>query len=255
MSIRILLLIVGFLVAGCDQQALLDKFSSPEDQDFAKSQIRALMARDYASIEKLVDDSMAGESLHQTLEQMAALLPAGAPSSVKLVGAHTLKSSDQTQTNLIYEYEFSGRWFLINVSTRKAGSGIAIVGFRVQPEAQSLEEQHRFSVAGKSAVQCIVLGLAVVVPLFTLYALITCIRTPLVARKWPWVLFITLGVGSLAVNWSTGEWFISLLRVQLLGASVVAPLYGPLTIAVSIPLGALVFLARKKSLRKLSDGS
>jgi len=255
MLLRFLCVLAGLLVASCDQQAMIDKFASSEDKEFASSQIQALMMRDYASIEKLADPSISGPVLHQSLEEMAELLPPGNPTSVKLVGAHTVKSGGQTQANLTYEYEFPGKWFLINVATRKAGYGTSIVGFRVQPAVQSLEDQNRFTIAGKSAIQYLVLVLAVVVPLITLYALVQCIRTPFAGRKWPWVLFILVGVGALAVNWSTGEWAIDLLRVQLLGASAVAPLYGPLTVTVSLPLGALVFLARRKSLRRPGDES
>ncbi len=220
-------------------------------QGVASSQIQALVTRDFASIEKLADPGIAGPALHPTLEQMAGLIPPGKPRSVKLVGAHTLKSADQQQANLTYEYEYEypGKWLLINVATRKTGSGVSIVGFRVQPEDQSLEDQNRFTVSGKTALQYLVLALAVVVPLITLYAFVVCIRTPFAGRKWPWLLFILAGIGSLAVNWTTGEWAVGILRVQLLGASATAPLYGPLTIAVSLPVGALVFLARRQRLR------
>lgn len=246
---RLLCLLAVLIVASCDQQAMIDKFASSEDKAFASSQIQALVTRDFASIEKLADPGIAGPALHPTLEQMAGLIPPGKPRSVKLVGAHTLKSADQQQANLTYEYEYPGKWLLINVATRKTGSGVSIVGFRVQPEDQSLEDQNRFTVSGKTALQYLVLALAVVVPLITLYAFVVCIRTPFAGRKWPWLLFILAGIGSLAVNWTTGEWAVGILRVQLLGASATAPLYGPLTIAVSLPLGALVFLARRQRLR------
>jgi hypothetical protein len=93
-----------------------------------------------------------------------------------------------------------------------------------------------------------VLALAVFFALLTLYALVVCIKTRLPGRKWPWVLFILLGVGKLSVNWTTGAWGISPVAVQLFSASATAPLYGSWTLAVSLPLGAIVFLLRRKSL-------
>jgi hypothetical protein len=61
-------------------------------------------------------------------------------------------------------------------------------------------------------------------------------------RKWLWVLFILAGVGKFAVNWTSGEWGIAPLSLQLLSASAVASLYGPWILSFSLPLGAIVFL-------------
>jgi hypothetical protein len=49
------------------------------------------------------------------------------------------------------------------------------------------------------------------------------------------------------VNWTTGEWDIAPLSVQLLSASAFAPLYGPWTVSVSLPLGALMFLIYRRT--------
>ena len=67
-------------------------------------------------------------------------------------------------------------------------------------------------------------------------------------RKWPWVLFILFGIGSLAVNWTTGETQVSALALRLFSISISGALYGPWVLAVSFPLGALVFLFRRKAL-------
>ncbi len=86
-------------------------------------------------------------------------------------------------------------------------------------------------------------------PLLTLYALVICIGTRLVGRKWPWVLFILVGFGSIAVNWTSGQWRVVPFSIQLFSASVAAQLYGPWIVSASIPLGAIVFLALRKELQ------
>jgi hypothetical protein len=100
-----------------------------------------------------------------------------------------------------------------------------------------------------------VLGFAIFVPLITLWALVSCVRTKLKGRKWPWVLFILLGIGKFAVNWTTGAWEFAPISVQLFGASATAPFYGPWTVAVSLPLGAIAFLAFRNKLRLADAGS
>ena len=236
------------VVAACNQQSLIQRFASPEDQANAKEVIDHLRNGDFEEIEKATDSSIGGSSLHDTLVQMAALIPKGDPTSVKLVGAHTMHGPPGTTKDLTFEYDFSGKWLALSVATLEKAGRTTIVGLHVYPETTSLEEENHFSWAGKTAIQYVVLALAVLFPLLTLYALVLCVKTKLPGRKWPWIVFILLGVGKLSVNWTTGAWGMTLLAVQLFSASAIAPLYGPWIMAVSLPLGAIVFLLRRKSL-------
>lgn len=125
-----------------------------------------------------------------------------------------------------------------------------IVGMNILPQPASLEEQNRFTLSGKEAIQYIVLGFGVGSVLLSLYSLIVCIRTKLPRRKWPWILFIIFGFGQLVVNWTTGEWGIVPIAVQLFSFSASAPLYGPWTISTSMPLGAILFLLYRARLTR-----
>ncbi len=88
----------------------------------------------------------------------------------------------------------------------------------------------------------------IAVPLFTLYALVLCIRMRM-TRKWLWILFILLGVTTLRLNWSTGEMGLQPLSVQLLGASFSrSGLVAPWIFGVSFPLGAVFFLRKRRAL-------
>jgi hypothetical protein len=233
------------LLAGCSQEDLLQKFSSSEDQAEAKGYIAQLSNHEYEAIERAADPSIKNASLHQTLEGMAALIPSEPPKSVKLVGAHTFHASDTTTVNTTFEYEFSGKWLLINVAIQQKGDSRTLVGFHVIPRSQSLEVENKFSLAGKNAIQYIVLGLAVIAPGLTLYALVACIRTKVLGRKWLWILFILFGFGKFSVNWTTGQWGTQLLAFQLFSAGAFAQLYGPWIVSVSVPLGAILFLVRR----------
>jgi hypothetical protein len=136
---------------------------------------------------------------------------------------------------------------LTNVAVEEKNGAKTIVGFNVNPITQSLETQNRFTLVGKDAVHYTVLLAAVAAALLTLYSLVVCARSKPLRRKWLWVLFILFGFGKAAVNWTTGEWGIAPLSVQMFSASAVAPLYGPWTIAASLPLGALMFLFYRRS--------
>lgn len=231
----------------CSQEELIQKFSSPEDQAMAKSYIDRLRARSFDEIEEALDPSIRTANIRETLVKMADLVPNQEPTSVKIVGAHSFSASDAKTVNTTFEYNFGDKWLLANVAVRERQGTKTIVGFNVNPISQSLETQNRFTLAGKGAIQYSVLIAAIAAALLTLYSLVICAKTKFPKRKWLWVLFILVGFGKLAVNWTTGEWGIAPLSVQLFSAAAMAPLYGPWTIAVSLPLGAIVFLLFKRT--------
>jgi hypothetical protein len=245
-------LLISMLLAAlvaCSQQDLLQKFASPAEQSTARHYIDLLRQERYEVVEAAMDPTIRGPSLHGTLVSMAALVPAGEPTSVTLIGANRMKAPGSETVNLTFEYNFSGKWLLANVATKRNGESTTLVGFHIYPQPNSLEQQNKFVLGGKSAFQYLVLGLAIILPLFTLLALVVCIKTKLKGRKWPWVIFVVFGIGKFALNWTTGQWGYSLLNIQLLSAGAFAPLYGQWTIFLSIPVGAIVFLMRRKQLR------
>lgn len=234
------------VLMACSQEELLQKFSSPEDQATARNYIDRLRARKFEDIEKALDPSIRTPNIRGTLEKMAALIPNQEPTSVKLVGAQSFHTPNSQTVNTTFEYSFGDKWLLANVTVRDQQGTKTITGFNVNPQTASLETQNRFIFVGKSAIHYTVLVAAIAAVLVTLYALIVCARSKLPKRKWLWILFILVGFGKLLINWTTGEWSIAPLSIQLFSASAMAPLYGPWTIAVSVPLGALVFLLYKR---------
>jgi hypothetical protein len=246
---RYAVFVLVLLLAGCSQEQLLQKFASPDDQAIARAYIDELRARDFDDLERAADPSIKGPTLRSTLAQMADLIPPGDPTSVKLVGAQSYYSPGAATVKTTFEYNFGEKWLLAYVAIKNRNDVKTIVGFHVYPEALALERQNAFTLAGKPAIAYIVLCATLVAPLFTVYALVLCIRTRLRGRrKWLWILFIVIGFGKFAVNWTTGQWSISPAYVQLFSASAFAPIYGPWTIAASVPLGAIMFLLRRKSL-------
>jgi hypothetical protein len=243
-------------LVACDKAEVLRRFASPEDVTAARNYIELLRQSHFDGIERAMDASITGPSTRQELIKMAALFPPGTPTSVTLVGAQLFRTSDSSTVNLTFEYRFGESGVLTNVALRKQGGNTTIVGFHVRRrQPKSLEAQNRFTLSGKSPLEYTVLAMMVVVPLLILWSLVSCLRTRLKGRKWPWVLFIIFGVGRLAVNWTTGAWGLQLLYVMLFGAGAYAPLYGPWTLSVSLPLGAIVFLLTRDKLRSTDVSS
>ncbi len=237
------------VISGCSPTELLQWVATPEDQALAKSHIELLRQGQFEELERIIDPSLRKASLHDTLVKMAALIPPGEPASVTLVGANQMYMPGVTIINQTFEYDFSGKWVLANVALKREGANTTIVSFNVIPRPNSVAEQNKFTLSGKTPLQYSILTLAIILPLFTLFALVVCIRTKLRKRKWLWLPFIIVGFGKIAVNWTTGQWTWSLLSFQFFSASAFAPPYGPWTIAIAFPYGAMAFLLCRKTLK------
>lgn len=234
------------VLAGCSQAALMKHFTPPEDEAIARQYFDQLRQRKFDQIEHDLDPSLVDSSITSTLAQMAAMLPAESPKSAKVVGAHVFHGPEFSRTNITLEYEFPSKWLLVDITTQKKADAFTIVGFHVTPISDSLENLNKFALIGKGGRQYFVLILAILATLFSLYALVSCLRTKNVKRRWLWAIFILAGVGKLAVNWTTGAWGFQSLSIQIPCGNAFAQLYGPWTVAVSFPLGALVFLVRRE---------
>lgn len=248
----LIVLLSALLLFGCNQQQTLEKFSTPAGQALAKAYIADLQANKFDVIENNLDPSIKTPGARDTLVRMAGLLPVGPPTSVKLVGAQKLYSPAGVQTNTTLEYRWGDKWALCNVAILKSAMAQTIVGLNVYPQKSSLEEQVRFTLKGKSPAQYVILAAAVLALSLTLFALVACIRAKGLRRKWLWILSIIFGFGLLSTNWATGAVNYQLLYVSLFSAGAFAPLYGPWTISVSAPVGAILFLLRRRKLRPRS---
>jgi uncharacterized lipoprotein YehR (DUF1307 family) len=246
----ILILTAIHVLAGCNQQAMLEKFTSPAEQATAKAFIDQLRHHDFDPIKKAMDASLAGTSLDDTLDRMAALMPPDPPVSVTLIGAQRFSSTAAgTTVNLTYEYRFADRYVITNVETKLKDAQLSIVGFNVYPETESIESRNAFKWSGRSALHYAVLAYALCAALLTLVVLVVAARAKVARRKWMWIIFILFGVGKFSVNWTTGQWGIQIFALQLFSASSYADVFGPWIISVSLPLGAIVFLLCRNSMR------
>jgi hypothetical protein len=247
-NVTFLVLVLVVLLSGCGQASLMNAMTPSGDQQNAKSYIDLLRAHKYEQIENALDPSIKSDNTHDLLVHMASMIPAQNPISTKVVGTNTFKSTSLYKSNITFEYQYPNQWLLINVAVKKEGDVSTIIGFNVKPLGNSIENTNKFTLVDKGILQYAVLGAAVLAALLSLFALILCIRTKIPKRKWLWIVFILVGVGGFAVNWTTGQWRIMPIYVQLFSASAFAPLYGAWTISVSLPLGAIWFLLKRKEL-------
>jgi hypothetical protein len=236
------------ILSGCgDPASMIKNFTPPEDEAIATNYIALLRQNQFEPIERDLDPSLKSVLTQDMLMKMAAAIPAQDPITVKVIGAQQVRNPDLYRINLSFEYQFPSKWVLINVATQKKDGVSTIIGFNIYPLSDSLENLNKFTLAGKNFLQDVTLVFAILIPVFTLYALVLCIRTKMEKRKWLWIIFILIGIGKFTVNWTTGQWNFAPLSFQLFGAGSFAPPYGAWLISISLPLGAILFLLRRKN--------
>lgn len=226
----------------------MKKMVPPADEAFARESTDLLRQKRFEQVQRELDPSIADANAEETLKTMAAMFPAEEPKSVKVVDIKFLRHQGVSTHSLTLEYEFADTWLLVNIGIKRLNGASTIAAFNVTPIADSLESVNRFSLEGKGSVQYLMLVLALAAPIFSFYVLVVCLRTKGQPFKWLWAIFILFGVGRLAVNWTTGELGFTPLALHVPCASMTAvPAYGPWVIAVSFPLGALLFLALRNT--------
>lgn len=227
---------------GCDQATLVKKWTKPEDELRARNYVDLLRQGKLDQVIHDLDPSVANSNVRDTFLKMAALFPNESPESVKVIGVHVFHGPEYSATSMTLEYQFPSKWILVDLTTKQAEAVTTIVGFHVSPLSDSLENLNKFTIVGKNPTQYLMLILAACFFVFSLYALILCIRTTDGKKKWIWALLALVGVGSLGVNWTTGQFTFAIFSVHIPCAAATQPLYGPWTVEVFLPVGAVLAL-------------
>jgi len=244
-------------LAGCSRTGEISVL--PEDEQAARHYVDLLRQGDFARIAADTDPAVRPSLSRDALAKMAAAIPPGEPASVKVVAAAALTGETAdggfTQNMLTLEYAYPdaapARWLVVGVALRKAAVGGAaptLAGFRITPLPSDLATLNRFTLAGKTPLHYLVLVLALVIPVFTLYAAFVLIRTPLDTwKKALWMAAIVAAVGRFTIDWTFGLWSLKPFSLLLFGTAAYAPPYGAWQVSFGLPLGAAAFLLWRRS--------
>jgi len=241
---------LALLAASCSPYQVLDDAASSPAGLFAKESVALLLSNDLATLSRRFTPDVAPSATPEALARIRTEIPAGEASGPRIVGFESFRSGQVRRATFTYEYAFPGEYLLALVVVDSSGPAPLIAGLHVKRMPDSLARLNAFRLDGKSPRHFVVLALTVLVAAFVLLALVVCARTPL-RRKWLWLLFVAVGFGKLTLNWTTGAVGFSPIAFQLLGASAFAAgAYAPWILGVSFPLGAIVFLARRRRLHE-----
>lgn len=254
--LAIISVLFTLFLSSCSQEDLSERFIPKEESSFAQDYLSKLRERDFSYVKSKLSPEIEAQVTDALLEQMAAYFRQGELLSVKMIGSQVNIFNGQWRGNFTFEYQFETGWNLANAALKKTDVGYQIIGVNVYQTEMSQKEINAFSLSSKSGLQYLVLCLAVLVPVFILFTLVVCVRTPIQRKKWLWITFILLGFGAIQVNWTNGAYAFQLIIVQLFGASATAAgPAAPWILSASIPLGAIVFWLRRKSLIERTNKS
>lgn len=254
MTIRELLTLSAALVllmagTGCSQKELMPKSTPPADDKMAREFMDDLRQGHVLEAEMMFSPDLVLGNAQAGLQQLAGAFRAGEVKNIEEVGVNSssimLAGAEQEVVSLSYQVELTSSWLVGTITIVHEVRGPLITGARFNREPAPLEVLNRFTFQGKDWIHYWFFAMALAIPLFSLWALVACVRSN-IKRKWLWVIFILFGMVAFRLNWTTGRMDWALLNIQFLGASLVRTgFYGPWFVAISLPVGGIVFWLRR----------
>jgi len=252
--IFLVLLTYPILFVGCDfkeqLKKKLEKFVPKEADKFARAYIDILRKGDFEQAEKLLDPQVVTSETRSELQDCVNFLNKAKPISIEIVDFTLFIFKGKRRCNLTYQLQFVNAWLLATVIVDDISGNLQIYRFQMNTIPKSLEEINAFTFSDKSIRHYIILLIAIGIPVFIIYTIVLCALTKM-KRKWLWIIFILIGFGRYSFNWTNGQMRFTPIAFQLFSAGFFRKgLYAPWIIYISVPIGALLFILKRRRIRK-----
>jgi len=224
--------------------------------------LRQVQAGDVDALKRDATAAMA-EAPAEAIAQMQALIPPGEPEQARLISYRWAKTvgDEASQHQLMYEYDWPDRVARVETVFWRSSDESAPTLHGVFANVATREELrvNDFTFAGKPLGHYFMLLAVIATPLLMIYGIVLSIRTPGVKRRWLWCLLSLLAVFNVAMNWTTGEWGVHFLAINLINVGITqAGAFSPWILATSFPIGAIIVIVRmhlkRRSARSAASG-
>lgn len=242
--------LVALLLCACSTRGVLARLTVPAHDQLARAFLSELHHDSIkVAAQKLTQATGQLEHVEDSLWSIALELPTGTFDTLRLINVERFWMRDVNKSELTYEVHGSGGWTVVTMTVVDEEGKRGIESVRAYRATASQSELNAFGNGGRAPLAWVVLLGAIAAVTFSLWAAIAVARTPM-RRRWLWVAACLVGACELKINWATGEYAYSLLRVQLLSAGIMrSGLAGPWILSVSLPWGAILALRRRKLAR------
>ena len=233
------------VVVGCDPIELIMKPLPEKSDHLARVLLQTLAKNDVDGAIRLMDPKLdMNDGVREKFVNIAGLMSKDELVEISLVRYANLKALIQKnqRSQFTYELIFKDSWGVANIAVDFMEGNRYIIGVYVEPLDRPLKEINAFTLENKSVVHYMMLALAIIIPLFCLFALYICVQKKEGFAMWVWAVFILVGIGNVSINWTSGKVAYNIISIT----SVWAPglrdgASGAFYITYAIPVGAIVF--------------
>jgi hypothetical protein len=226
----------------CTATEILERALVGPEASFGRSILERLSAGDVGPLNAALVPEAKAPDTEAKLRQMAAMFPPVSPIAIKLVSYHKeFPGGAPARTTVRYQWQGGGKLLSASFTLRQEGTGYRVIFANITPVPQQAQQGLTFQGKGVAHKAFAAAGLLVV--LIVIAGLVQWVRARGLRKRWLWLGAILLGVGKVALDWTTGQVAASPLAFQLLGVGLAREsASAPWILTVSIPLGALAFL-------------
>jgi hypothetical protein len=254
------ILLIGLfwaVLSGCSSQEMMDeaaeKFMPAEVLVEARALAALVVAKDTAGLWPHLNDALKTDTFEAQIANVWSYVPDGAVLDVSLAGAnyytYTSDGDETVDYTLHYQYQLEQGWLLVRIVLREVAETRSLINIHVTPLEGDLREIHKLDLMAAPPKQWLWFCLLILIPTFVVVTFVSAFRMrKSLKRPKRWLFFILIGIGQVAMNWTTGEMGYGIATFGLLGAGIVTSgPHAPWIIKLYFPLGAALFWFFKKT--------
>jgi hypothetical protein len=242
MRLVVVLLVAGLALASCKVPKL-----DPSAETMAKAAFDEIRRGDMPALTSQLAPNLKSPDSTAKLTQLKQMIPDGTARGRRTVGWHWFEqASGETTVDVTDEYDFGDRKVLWNTHLHRVAAAAPweIQGVQLTNSTVRALAANEFSLTGKTPPQYLFLMTTALSPMLMIVALVKVIRTVGLRRKWLWGIAAFFGLGSVQMNWTTGQMAANWATVQFIGAGATRgdSSFVAWVLTMTIPIGALLIL-------------
>ena len=246
-------LLVWLFLGGCiDHDEMVGKFLPAHIDSYARDYINKVVNKDFQGVYEPLNPELKNEKTKQAIGQVFDYVKGTEIVSLQVAGINTHEySGDKNYKlyNLTYQIEFPAAWQVANLLLFENEQGILVNHININDIPASLPEMNKFTFRGKPMRHFVFLAATIAYIGILVFALLACLMTKNLRKKWLWAIVTLLGIVKFNFDWTTGQYFIQPVNFGFAISGFYSPSpFMPVILQFYFPVGAIIFLARRKSL-------